>query len=37
VHPAQVLGGLLTVAGVDGALRMSGSLDAESLLSAGET
>jgi drug/metabolite transporter (DMT)-like permease len=37
VHPAQVLGGLLTVAGVAGALRMSGSLEAESLLTAEET
>jgi drug/metabolite transporter (DMT)-like permease len=38
VHPAQVLGGALTVAGVAGALRSSSSLvPAESLLTAEET
>ena len=38
VHPAQVLGGALTVAGVAGALRSSSSLvPAESLVTAEET
>lgn len=37
VHSAQVLGGLLTIVGVAGALRTSGSLEAESLITAEET
>lgn len=37
VHVAQVVGGLLTLAGVAGALRSAGALESESLLTAEET